>query len=202
MSDAVQKAASSPELKIDTAIGGSVLIVDDDKIFGQRLGKAFMVRGFDVRICETVEAAVMIIAKFHLDVVITDLRLGSRSGLAVVAAVKKASNDIKTLVLTGYGNISSAVIAVKLGATDVLSKPADVDEILEVLGLTNRSNSPPAYALKDPDLLQWEYILSVYEATGENVSKSARLLKMQRRTLQRMLARHQPEYRAERMIKR
>lgn len=201
MSNAAKEAASDPAETTAPTVGGSVLIVEDDGIFGERLGKALVERGFDVRVCETVEEATMIISLLHLDLVITDLRLGPRNGLEVVEAVKKNSKDAKTLVLTGYGNVSYAVTAVKLGATDVLSKPADVDEILEVLGLTSRSSSPRAYAIKNPDLVQWEHIVSVYQATGKNVSESARLLNMHRRTLQRMLTRSRPQDQADRVIR-
>lgn len=193
MINSVQKIAPIVAEATNLAAAGSILIVEDDKIFGQRLGKAFIDRGFDVRVCETIDEAMTIVAKVHLDVVVTDLRLGQLSGLTVVEEVKRISTDTKTLVLSGYGNVSSAVTAIKLGATNVLSKPADADEILEVLGLTARAISSPAYALKDPDLVRWEHIVSVFEGTGKNVSKSARLLNMHRRTLQRMLTRRAPE---------
>lgn len=197
MINSVQKIAPIVAEATNLAAAGSILIVEDDRIFGQRLGKAFIDRGFDVRVCETIDEAMTIVAKVHLDVVVTDLRLGQLSGLTVVEEVKRISTDTKTLVLSGYGNVSSAVTAIKLGATNVLSKPADADEILEVLGLTARAISSPAYALKDPDLVRWEHIVSVFEGTGKNVSKSARLLNMHRRTLQRMLTRRAPESQAE-----
>lgn len=197
MSDLALEEASTHTRMAGPATDKSVLIVEDDEIFGQRLGKAFSDRGFDVQICRTVDDAISIVSLVQHDVVITDLRLGARSGLEIVEAVKKISEDVKTLVLTGYGNVASAVTAIKLGATDVLSKPADADEIIEVLGLTNRSKFTREYTIKSPDLVQWEHILSVYEGTGGNVSESARLLNMHRRTLQRMLKRHHPEYKTE-----
>ncbi|WFS04599.1 response regulator transcription factor [Rhizobium tumorigenes] len=170
----------------------SLLIVDDDSVFGYRLGKAFSDRGFDVEVCETVDHALGLVGKRHLDIVITDLRIGEKSGLAVIEAVNTLSKNTKTLVLTGYGNIHSAVVAVKLGATEYLSKPADADEILEVLGFVDKSASEPNAAMKPPDLVRWEHIVSIFEATGGNMSESARLLNMHRRTLQRMLARGGP----------
>lgn len=170
----------------------SLLIVDDDSVFGQRLGKVFADRGFDVEVCETVEEAIAAVGERHLDIVITDLRIGETSGLAVIEAVNMLSKDTKTLVLTGYGNIHSAVVAVKLGATEYLSKPADADEILEVLGIAGRSPSETKTELKPPDLVRWEHILAVFEGTGRNMSETARLLNMHRRTLQRMLARGGP----------
>ncbi|MBZ5759458.1 MULTISPECIES: response regulator [Rhizobium] len=170
----------------------SLLIVDDDSVFGHRLGKAFSDRGFDVEVCETVDHALGLVGKRHLDIVITDLRIGEKSGLTVIEAVNTLSKNTKTLVLTGYGNIHSAVVAVKLGATEYLSKPADADEILEVLGFVDKSASEPNTALKPPDLVRWEHIVSIFEATGGNMSESARLLNMHRRTLQRMLARGGP----------
>jgi two-component system response regulator RegA len=167
----------------------SVLIVDDDIVFGQRLGKAFTARGFDVLVCETVDEALAIIATCHLDIVITDLRIAKQNGLTIVEAVSAISDDTKTLMLSGYGNVSTAVAAVKLGVTEFLSKPADADEILEVLGITDWAKSRAAYTLKEPHMVRSEHILGVFRKTGNNVSESARLLNMHRRTLQRILAR-------------
>lgn len=172
---------------------GSILIVDDDGVFAHRLARAFSDRGFEVEVCETVDRAIEIVGDRHPDIVITDLRIHDRSGLDVIEAVRALSSQTKTLVLTGYGNIHSAVVAVKLGATEFLSKPADADEILEVLGLLDKSHVRAATSLIPPDMARWEHILSVFEGTGRNMSESARLLNMHRRTLQRMLARGAPE---------
>lgn len=167
----------------------SVLIVDDDSIFGQRLGKAFTERGFDALVCETVDEALAVITTCHLDLVITDLRIAKQNGLTIVEAVSAISDDTKTLMLSGYGNVSTAVAAVKLGVTEFLSKPADADEILEVLGISDWAKSRTAHALKEPNMVRSEHILGVFGKTGNNVSESARLLNMHRRTLQRILAR-------------
>jgi two-component system response regulator RegA len=167
----------------------SILIVDDDSVFGQRLGKAFTERGFNVLVCGTVEEALANISSCQLDIIITDLRIGQQNGLTIVEAVKAISGDTKTLMLSGYGNVSTAVAAVKLGVTEFLSKPADADEILEVLGITDWAKSCAAYALKEPNMVRSEHILRVFTKTGNNVSESARLLNMHRRTLQRILAR-------------
>ena len=140
-------------------------------------------------VCGTAEEALAIISSCQLDIVITDLRIGQQNGLTIVEAVKAISADTKTLMLTGYGNVSTAVAAVKLGVTEFLSKPADADEILEVLGITDWAKSCAAYALKEPNMVRSEHILRVFTKKGNNVSESARLLNMHRRTLQRILAR-------------
>lgn len=170
----------------------SVLIADDDRTAGQRLANAFLDRGFEVEVCEDVDQAVALVNGRHLDVVITELRIANQSGLAIVAATRALHSDTKTLVLTAYGSIQTAVVAVKLGATEFLNKPADIDEILEVLGLSKDKTTRSATILPQPDAVRWEHIVSVFEGTGKNVSKSARMLNMHRRTLQRMLTRGRP----------
>ena len=188
VSDDAQKINAATET-IALSKTRSILIVDDDCVFGQRLGKAFTERSFNVLVCGTAEEALAIISSCQLDIVITDLRIGQQNGLTIVEAVKAISADTKTLMLTGYGNVSTAVAAVKLGVTEFLSKPADADEILEVLGITDWAKSCAAYALKEPNMVRSEHILRVFTKTGNNVSESARLLNMHRRTLQRILAR-------------
>jgi two-component system response regulator RegA len=169
------------------------LLVDDDCVFARRLGKALQDRGFDTEIYNTVSDAIDALGLRRFDIVITDLRIGDRSGLDIVAEVRDISPETKTLVLTGYGNVQSAVTAVRLGATEFLSKPADADEILEVLGVANALKLSSGDAIKSAELVRWEHVTSVFAETGNNVSATARLLNMHRRTLQRMLSRGRPE---------
>ncbi len=168
-----------------------VMIIDEDDVFSARLGKAFRDRGFDVRAFGSVALACEALRIEHFDVVITDLRVGDDSGLVVVEAAKVLADEPLILVLTAYANVRAAVVAVKLGATDFLAKPADIDEILEVLGIHNTSGSSDLF--KNPGVLHWEHAAGVYEQTGRNMSEAARRLGMHRRTLQRLLARGAPE---------
>lgn len=191
MIDTVAREESAPNVRV-VPTKSQMLIVEDDRIFGQRLSKAFVDRGFDVEVCETVGQALAVIHVRPLDVVITDLHIGDQSGLAVVEGIQALGRDTKTLVLTGYGNVSNVVTAVKLGATEFLSKPADADEILEVLGIDCPTMGPSNRIMMSPDLVRWDHIVSVFEGTGKNMSASARILNMHRRTLQRMLARGGP----------
>jgi two-component system response regulator RegA len=167
------------------------MIIDEDDVFSARLGKAFRDRGFDVRAFGSVALACESLRIEHFDVVITDLRVGDDSGLVVVEAAKVLADEPLILVLTAYANVRAAVVAVKLGATDFLAKPADIDEILEVLGIHNTSGSSDLF--KNPGVLHWEHAAGVYEQTGRNMSEAARRLGMHRRTLQRLLARGAPE---------
>jgi two-component system response regulator RegA len=165
------------------------LVVDDDCVFAERLAKAFRERGFHTEIQNSVDAAIDAIRSRNFDVVITDLRIGERSGLEIVEEVGATARDTKTLVLTGYGNVQAAVAAVKLGATEFLCKPADADEILEVLDVPGGPIAPGANTFKPADLVRLEHIETVFAETGNNVSATARILNMHRRTLQRLLAR-------------
>jgi two-component system response regulator RegA len=169
------------------------LIVDDDKVFAQRLALALSDRGFRAATATCLDAAYAALSARDFDVLITDLRIGDESGLDLVTAMQREFPLSKILVLTGYGSVPAAVTAVKLGATEFLSKPADADEILEVLGFTRPTAERTDVPLTSPQLMRWEHINSVFEATGKNVSMTARQLNMHRRTLQRLLARGRPQ---------
>lgn len=162
-----------------------VLLVDYDCALSERFGKALQDRGFDTEIYNTVNDAIDALGLRRFDIVITDLPIGDRSGLEIVAEVRDISPETRTLVLTGYGTVQSAVTAVKLGATDFLSKPAVADEILEVLGVENALKLSSGDAIKSAELIRWEHVTSVFAEIGNNVSVTARLLNMHRRTLQR-----------------
>jgi two-component system response regulator RegA len=168
------------------------LIVDDDEAFARRLALALSTRGFQTETANTVQTAFAALATRKFDVLITDLRIADDNGLEVVKAMQREFPQSKILVLTGYGSVPVAVSAVKLGATEFLSKPADTDEILEVLGFLERKHDDGDATFSSPDMMRWHHIVSVYESTGKNVSKTARQLKMHRRTLQRLLLRGKP----------
>ena len=170
----------------------SLLILDDDAPFRTRLGRALTGRGFAVTavgsVAEALEAAQASPPAFA----VLDLRLEDGSGLDVVEELHKRRPDCKVVMLTGYGNIATAVAAVKAGAIDYLSKPADVEDVIKaLLALPNDKPSPPENPMS-ADRVRWEHIQRVYELCGHNVSETARRLNMHRRTLQRILAKRAP----------
>jgi len=170
----------------------SLLIVDDDKPFLTRLARAMESRGFEVDTAESVEEAV---AKTRVKApafAVIDMRLGDGNGLDVVQAIRDRRPDAKTVILTGYGNIATAVTAVKLGAVDYLSKPADADDVYAALTRSGAEKAAPPENPMSADRVRWEHIQRVYEMCDRNVSETARRLNMHRRTLQRILAKRAP----------
>ncbi len=171
----------------------SLLIVEDDKAFLTRLARAMEGRGFTVATAETVADGLMRVETAPPAFAVVDMRLGDGNGLDVISALKKRRPDARALVLTGYGNIATAVNAVKLGAVDYLSKPADADDVVAaLLALEGRKPEPPENPMS-ADRVRWEHIQRVYELCGRNVSETARRLNMHRRTLQRILAKRAPK---------
>jgi two-component system response regulator RegA len=171
----------------------SLLIVDDDGPFLRRLARAMETRGFQV---ETAESVAEGVAKSKINApkyAVVDLRLGDGTGLDVIEAIRQKRDDTRIIVLTGYGNIATAVTAVKLGAVDYLAKPADADDVYAAL--TQRAGEK-AELPENPmsaDRVRWEHIQRVYEICERNVSETARRLNMHRRTLQRILAKRAPK---------
>lgn len=170
----------------------SLLILDDDRPFLARLAKAMEARGYQVTTASSVDEGMTAIAGTGPDFAIIDVRLGDGNGLDVVTEIKRLHPATKALVLTGYGNIASAVSAIKRGAFDYLAKPADADEIDAALhgGATEKAIIPEH--LMSADRVRWEHIQRIYEMCGRNVSETARRLNMHRRTLQRILAKRAP----------
>lgn len=171
----------------------SLLIVDDDRPFLARLAKAMETRGYRVTTAGSVDEGMSAIVGFSPDFAIIDVRLGDGNGLDVVAEIKRRHPETRSLVLTGYGNIASAVTAIKRGAFDYLAKPADADEIDAALhgGVSEKPVLPEN--LMSADRVRWEHIQRIYEMCGRNVSETARRLNMHRRTLQRILAKRAPK---------
>jgi two-component system, response regulator RegA len=170
----------------------SLLIVDDDRPFLARLARAMEGRGFLVDTAESVEEAIAKVKATAPAFAVIDMRLGDGNGLDVVSAIREKRQDARMIILTGYGNIATAVTAVKLGAVDYLSKPADADEIY---GALLRRPDEKAELPENPmsaDRVRWEHIQRVYEMCDRNVSETARRLNMHRRTLQRILAKRAP----------
>lgn len=189
MNDAPKAAGMAlPPLPPDA----SLLIVDDDRPFLQRLTRAMEARGFHVRSAETVAAGLQAVAAKAPAFAVVDMRLNDGNGLDVITALKTARPDSRAIVLTGYGNIATAVTAVKLGAVDYLAKPADADDVcLALLSGEPEPVDAPAIPMT-ADRARWEHIQRVYELCGRNVSEAARQLGMHRRTLQRFLAKRAP----------
>jgi two-component system, response regulator RegA len=170
----------------------SLLIVEDDKAFLDRLARAMETRGFDVTTCDNVSEGLTHIGKAPPAFAVVDLRLGDGNGLDVVSALKLQRPDARAIVLTGYGNIATAVTAVKMGAVDYLSKPADADDVVAALMASGTEKSQLPANPMSADRVRWEHIQRIYEMCSRNVSETARRLNMHRRTLQRILAKRAP----------
>ena len=170
----------------------SLLIVEDDKPFLSRLARAMEGRGFTVDTAESVEEAVAKVKANPPAYAVVDMRLADGNGLDVVAAIRERRQEARAIILTGYGNIATAVTAVKLGAVDYLSKPADADEIFAALTRSAGERAAPPENPMSADRVRWEHIQRVYEMCERNVSETARRLNMHRRTLQRILAKRAP----------
>ncbi|MDQ7776018.1 ActR/PrrA/RegA family redox response regulator transcription factor [Paracoccus aminovorans] len=170
----------------------SLLLVDDDEIFLTRLARAMEKRGFAVSRAASVAEARALLAEKAPAFAVVDLRLEDGNGLDVVDAIRETRADARIVVLTGYGAIATAVAAVKMGATDYLSKPADADDVTRALLARGETLPPPPETPMSADRVRWEHIQRVYEQCDRNVSETARRLHMHRRTLQRILAKRSP----------
>lgn len=170
----------------------SLLVLDDDAPLRTRLGRALEQRGFEATLVGSVNDALDAVRGAAPAFAVLDMRLDDGSGLKVVEAIREARPDARIIMLTGYGNIATAVQAVKAGAVDYLSKPADADDVARAL-LANGATAPePPENPMSADRVRWEHIQRVYELCGHNVSETARRLNMHRRTLQRILAKRAP----------
>ena len=170
----------------------SLLLVDDDDPFLKRLAKAMEKRGFEVETAGSVAAGRAIATARSPAYAVVDLRLEDGNGLDVVEVLREKRPDCRVVVLTGYGAIATAVAAVKIGATDYLSKPADAIDITNALLARGDDLPPPPENPMSADRVRWEHIQRVYELCDRNVSETARRLTMHRRTLQRILAKRSP----------
>ncbi|MGE0627274.1 MAG: ActR/PrrA/RegA family redox response regulator transcription factor [Hyphomicrobiaceae bacterium] len=171
----------------------SLVIVDDDKAFLARFGRAMETRGFEVRMAHSVMEGLDLLREKAPAFAVVDMRLEDGNGLDVIAELAKVRPDARAIVLTGYGNIATAVTAVKLGAVDYLAKPADADEVTDALLAAGNEKAPPPENPMSADRVRWEHIQRVYELCNRNVSETARRLNMHRRTLQRILAKRAPK---------
>ena len=170
----------------------TLLVVDDDPPFRNRLGRAMERRGFKVSLAAGGDEALALARDTRPAYAVVDMRLEDANGLDLVPQLRRIRADMRIVILTGYGNIASAVAAVKTGAVDYLAKPADADMIAKALLAEEGDRPPPPENPMSADRVRWEHIQRVYELCDRNVSETARRLNMHRRTLQRILAKRAP----------
>jgi two-component system response regulator RegA len=171
----------------------SLLIVDDDNPFRDRLARAMEKKGFSVSQAEGVKKAIELIKSTKPAFAVVDLRLADGNGLEIVKELQVSNTSCKIIMLTGYGNIPTAVAAIKQGAIDYLAKPADADDVEKALLADPAKKAQPPENPMSADRIKWEHIHRVFELCNRNVSETARRLKMHRRTLQRILSKRSPK---------
>jgi two-component system response regulator RegA len=169
-----------------------LMVVDDDAIYRERLVRAFIARGHDTRGAGDGESALTLLAEFAPECAVLDLKMPGKDGLNVLRELLAAQSGLRAVVLTGYGSIATALEAVRLGAVDYLTKPADADQILTALAQPGRSFAGAEAAVPSLDRVEWEHIQRVLTECGGNISKAARLLGLHRRSLQRKLEKWPP----------
>jgi two-component system response regulator RegA len=170
----------------------SLLLLDDDAALRTRLGRALESRGFETRLAATVAEAIAAVRASPPAFAVLDMRLEDGNGLQLVEVIQTARPDARIIMLTGYGAIATAVAAIKAGAVDYLSKPADADDVVKALLARRDETAAPPENPMSADRVRWEHIQRIYELCGHNVSETARRLNMHRRTLQRILAKRAP----------
>ncbi len=170
----------------------SLLILDDDDPLRGRLSRAMEKKGFVPKEAKTVSEALQIVKNKPPSFAIVDLRLEDGNGLDVVKEVSESKKDCRIVMLTGYGNLPTAVAAVKAGAIDYIAKPVDADDVEAALLALPESKATPPENPMSADRVKWEHIHRVFELCNRNVSETARRLKMHRRTLQRILSKRSP----------
>jgi len=171
----------------------SLLIVDDDNPLRDRLSRAMEKKGFKVIQASTVQQGISLAKNSPPAFAVVDLRLTDGNGLEVVKEIQKIRKNSRIIMLTGYGNIPTAVAAVKAGAIDYIPKPADADDVENALLALPESKATPPENPMSADRVKWEHIHRVFELCNRNVSETARRLKMHRRTLQRILSKRSPK---------
>ena len=165
-----------------------LLIIEDDAAFARTLQRSFQRRDYEVVLAEGPAELPALLAKRTPDYAVVDLKLAGSSGLACVETLRAHDPDTVIVVLTGYASISTAVQAIKLGATSYLAKPANTDDIERAFGVTlGDADVPIGDRQTSIKTIEWERINETLEATGFNVSETARRLGMHRRTLARKL---------------
>ena len=180
------------QLKLADFSEKSLLILDDDDPLRGRLSRAMEKKGFEVKEAKTVAESISIVRSLAPKFAVIDLRLEDGNGLDVVKELSSKKKDSRIVMLTGYGNLPTAVAAVKAGAIDYIAKPVDADDIEAALLASPESKAKPPENPMSADRVKWEHIHRVFELCNRNVSETARRLKMHRRTLQRILSKRSP----------
>ena len=180
-------------LKIADFVDKSLLIVDDDNPLRDRLSRAMEKKGFRVTQAESVKQGINQAINSPPAFAVVDLRLNDGNGLEIVKKIQKIKKNSRIILLTGYGNIPTAVAAVKAGAIDYIPKPADADDVENALLASPETKAKPPENPMSADRVKWEHIHRVFELCNRNVSETARRLKMHRRTLQRILSKRSPK---------
>ncbi len=181
------------KMNIEDFADKTLLIVDDDDPFRNRLGRAMESKGFKVSLAKSIEEGLISARKSPPGFAVVDLRLLDGNGLDVIEEIHKLKPDSRVVMLTGYGNLPTAVSAVKAGAIDYLAKPADAEDVEAALLAEPNSKAQPPENPMSADRVKWEHIQRVFELCNRNVSETARRLKMHRRTLQRILSKRSPK---------
>ncbi len=181
------------QLKLSDFADKSLLIVDDDDPLRGRLSRAMEKKGFAVKEAKSVKESLNFVQKSPPNFALIDLRLEDGNGLDVVKELSKRRKDSRIVMLTGYGNLPTAVAAVKAGAIDYIAKPVDADDVEAALLAKPESKAKPPENPMSADRVKWEHIHRVFELCNRNVSETARRLKMHRRTLQRILSKRSPK---------
>ena len=189
----VAMTTGEPQVEVQRGAARSLLVVDDDNAFRNRLARAMHQRGFEVLTADRVVTAVDLAKRLAPAYAVLDMRLIDGNGLEIVPVLREARPECRIIMLTGYGNIATAVAAVKAGAVDYLAKPADADQVEAALvARDDQVLPPPPENPMSADRVRWEHIQRVFEQCDRNVSETARRLRMHRRTLQRILNKHAP----------
>ena len=171
----------------------TLLILDDDDPLRGRLSRAMEKKGFSTKEAKSVAEGLEIVKSSPPSFAVVDLRLEDGSGLDVVKELSKSKKECRIVMLTGYGNLPTAVAAVKAGAIDYMAKPVDADAVEAALLASPDSKAQPPENPMSADRVKWEHIHRVFELCNRNVSETARRLKMHRRTLQRILSKRSPK---------
>ena len=171
----------------------NLLLVDDDSPFRERLARAMEKKGFLVKEAKSKKEALDLAKKSPPNFAVVDLRLDDGNGLDVVKELFKLKKSSRIVMLTGYGNLPTAVAAVKAGAIDYIAKPVDADDVEAALLAPPENKAVPPKDPMSADRVKWEHIYRVFELCNRNVSETARRLKMHRRTLQRILSKRAPK---------
>jgi two-component system, response regulator RegA len=172
--------------------GRKLLLVDDDAPLRRSMARALERRDFQVLAAEGVAEARSLAREHRPEFAVLDMRLTEGSGLDLVRTLRELRPEVRIVIVTGYGNIATAVAAIKAGAVDYLAKPVDADDVVSALLKSGHGLPPPRENPMSADRVRWEHIQRVFEQCNRNVSETARRLNMHRRTLQRILNKRAP----------